>query len=468
MISLRACIVGFLLFFAVFANAETNRGIENWALFAESSGKVEHKKWLEAISDPRAIALAKRWKELRGFDAYDVLDKYQLPKELKPGLVINKANIDQFPWLEEYLPRDYLNGLKDDNGFVREINIVPTNTYYMNEGVLNATVAIQGKNLTPTTDENSTLVNPDGSVTLLNDETASAIPYLHPKNGLELNWSFIANGVGTETLIFDPMISNSCDGEGRLDVQYRGFIWWQKFHGRQTIKPLGSLDDKEKFIEGGSLLVVSPADVAGIAAVRQRAARGNDRDDFKVFIPSLRRTRILSGNDAQDPMYYGLEVTWDDWRAYWAKTDLETFDYRLVGERLILASPETGYIYRSATMDESQCAWLNMEMELRPVWVLEVEDKKGLYQYKKRTIYIDQEMYYAQYQEMSDKRGEPYRTWDDSRAWRPFDGDAQWDHITVHNEFNKRLNIITVTPDWEDRGDKVTDEYFDVDQLRDL
>jgi len=109
-----------------------------------------------------------------------------------------------------------------------------------------------------------------------------------------------------------------------------------------------------------------------------------------------------------------------------------------------------------------------MEMELRPVWVLEIEDKKGLYQYKKRTIYIDQEMYYAQYQEMSDKRGEPYRTWDDSRSWRAFDGDAQWDHITVHNEFNKRLNIISLTPDWDDRGEKVTEDYFDVDQLRDM
>ena len=468
MLRLKGKVVCVLLFFVSTAQAETNRGIENWTQFAQNTGKAQHAKWLEAISDPRAIALAQRWKELRGYDVYDILDKYQLPEELAAGLVINKANIQQYPWIKEYLPRDYLNSLMADKGFVRQISIVPTNTYYMNEGVLKATLAIQGKGLTPRTNENSTLVNPDGSATLLNDETAGAIPYLNPKNGLELNWSFIAHGVGSETLIFDPMISNSCDGEGRLDVQYTGYIWWQKFHGRQSIEPFGSVDDKDKYIEGGALLVVSPNDVSGIAAVRQRAARGVVMDNFRVFIPSMRRTRTLSGNDAQDPMYYGLEVTWDDWRAYWAKTDLESFEYTLVGEKLILASPETGYIYRSATMDESQCAWLNMEMELRPVWVLEIEDKKGLYQYKKRTIYIDQEMYYAQYQEMSDKRGEPYRTWDDSRSWRPFDGDAQWDHITVHNEFNKRLNIITVTPDWEDRAEKVTEEYFDVDQLRDM
>jgi hypothetical protein len=455
------------LLFLTFS-AQANQAVENWTAFAAQTKASQHAMWLDAISDPRAIKLAERWKALRGFDAYDVIKKYTLPTELKPGLVLNKENINQYPWLKEYLPRDYLNSLSSGNGFVREIKIVPTSIYYMNEGVLNATLAIQGKGLTPTTDENSTLVNPDGSATLLNDETASAIPYLNPSNGLELNWSFVAHGVGTETLIFDPMISNSCDGKGQLDVQYKGLIWWQKFHGRQTIEPLGSVESKDDLVEGGSLYVVSPNDVSGIAAVRQRAARGNVTDDFKIFIPSMRRTRILSGNDAQDPMYYGLEVTWDDWRAYWAKTDLETFEYTLVGERLMLASPETGYIYRSAVMSESQCAWTSMEMELRPVWVLEVVDKTGQYQYKKRIIYIDQETYYAQYQEMSDQSGEAYRNWDDSRAWRPFDGDAQWDHITIHNEYNNRLNIITVTPDWEERGEKVTEEYFNVDQLRDL
>ncbi|MDX2425606.1 MAG: outer membrane lipoprotein-sorting protein [Cycloclasticus sp.] len=465
---IRGLLLGLTLSSFTVASAESNRAIEQWKSFAQNSAQLEHQQWLEAISDPRAIALAKDWKALRGYDAYDLIDKHTLPKDLKPGLVINKTNVSQYPWLTEYLPRDVLNSLKLADGFVREISIVPTNTYYMNKGVLNATLALQGKNLTPSTDADGTLINPDGSATLINDETAGAIPYLHPKDGLELNWTFVAHGVGTETLIFDPMISNSCDGDGKLDVQYTGLIWWQKFHGRQTIEPLGSIDDKDRFIEGGSLFVLSPNDVSGIAAVRQRAAVGNESDDFRIFLPSNRRTRILSGNDAQDPMYYGLEVSWDDWRAYWAKTDLETFDYKLVGEKLILASPETGYVYRSAKMADSQCAWNSMEMELRPVWVLEIIDKKGTYQYKKRTIYIDQENYYAQYQEMSDQRGRPYRTWDDSRSWRPFDGDAQWDHITVHNEFNNRLNIITVTPVWENRGEKVTEEYFDIDQLRDL
>jgi hypothetical protein len=166
-------------------------------------------------------------------------------------------------------------------------------------------------------------------------------------------------------------------------------------------------------------------------------------------------------------MYYGLEVSWDDWRAYWGKTDVAAFDYELLGERLILASPETGFVYRSATLGKSECYWEDMEMELRPVWVLRITDKTGTYQYKTRTLFIDQENFAVQYQEMTDPRGEPLRTWDDSRSWRPFDGDSQWDHLTVFNTRNNRLNIMRFHSVWEDRADEVTEDYFDIDQLRD-
>ena len=207
--------------------------------------------------------------------------------------------------------------------------------------------------------------------------------------------------------------------------------------------------------------------VHGIAAVRQRYADGAKQDDFRIYLPSMGRTRILSGSDTQDPMYYGLEVSWDDWRAYWGKTDLAAFDYEMLGERLILASPETGYVYRSAKLGKSECYWENMEMELRPVWVLRITDKTGTYQYKTRTLYIDQENFGVQYQEMTDARGEDLRTWDDSRSWRPFDGDGQWDHLTVHNLRNNRLNIMRFNSVWKDRAEQVSEDNFDIDQLRD-
>jgi hypothetical protein len=303
------------------------------------------------------------------------------------------------------------------------------------------------KNIVPKTDSHSTLLNPDGTSTLLNNETAAAIPYLHPKNGLELNWDYVAHGVGTDTAFFDPIEANACSPDGKMEREYVAKMWWQKFHGRSLIGDEKNIFGMDDFIEGGAIFALSPYDIQGFAGVRLRYAVGKKSDDFKIYLPATNRTRLLSGTDSQDPMWAGLELSWDDWRAHWGKTDLDQFEYKLLGETLILASPEVGYIYDSRKLDSSGCRIESMELELRPVWILEITDKTGAYQYKKRTTYIDKEFYYMQYHLTTDQRDTPFRTWDDSRAWRPSDGDSQWSHITIHNEINKRINIFKMTTD---------------------
>ncbi len=449
------------------ANSVYENSMDDWSDFVALSTKKEHKQWLKAIQDPRAVAMAKEWRELRGYDAFDVIQKYQLPTALKPGLTINANNISLYPWITEYLPAEMYQAIISPNGYVREITIVPTNTYYQNIGVLNATRRTLKNKSKPVTDKNSTLKNKDGSSTLTNSETAAAIPYLHPTNGLELTWSFVAHGVGTETLALDPVITLSCSEDGDTDYLYEAAIWWQKFHGRSQIGDEADIPEKEGIIEAGAIFAFKPFDVKGFAGVRQRYADGSKADDFKVFLPAMRRTRTLSGADAQDPMWAGLEVTWDDWRSYWVKTDINKFDYRLVGQRLILASPEVGYIYSSGVFNENNCKWDSLELELRPVWELEIIDNSGSYQYKKRTLYIDMETFYSQYQFTTDQRDNIFRTWEDSRAWRPFDGDAQWRHVTIFNAINKRVNYFFMTSQWDERWENVTDEQFDIDQLRD-
>ncbi|MCF6193100.1 MAG: outer membrane lipoprotein-sorting protein [Kangiellaceae bacterium] len=441
--------------------------IESWQLFVQHSGKAEHKEWLKAIQDPRAISLAKKWKELLGYDATELINKYKLPPGLKPGLTINKKNIKNFSWIKDYLPLEMYQALNSSKGYLKQFTIVPTNTYYQNLSVLESTKKNQTLNTPPITDSNSSLINQDGSFTLTNANTAAAIPYLHPKNGLELTWSFVAHGVGTETLALDPVTTLSCSQDGNTDYIYQAAIWWQKFHGRSQIGDKSDIPGKEGIIEAGAIFAYKPFDVNGFAGVRQRYADGRRVDDFKVFLPAMKRTRVLSGADAQDPMWAGLEVTWDDWRSYWVKTNTQKFAYRLLGERLILASPEVGYIYNSGKFNKETCKWDSLELELRPVWVLEITDKSGSYQYKKRTIYIDMETFYSQYQITTDQRDNPYRTWEDSRAWRPYDGDAQWRHVTIFNAINKRVNYFFMTSQWEERWENVTDEQFDIDQLRD-
>ncbi len=447
--------------------ADTNRALEAWKAFAAEQNNPNYDKWVSLISDPKAIALAKEWKDLRGYDAYDLMDKAEFPAELKAGLVINAANKANFPWLQDYLPKEIYDAIGRDWGSIGEIKIVPTNTYYMHTGYLAGSKELKEKNITPVITESGEVTYSDGSNFFMSGPGATAIPFLNPKNGLELNWSYVAHSVNTDTLDFSPIAMNSCTAEGELDREYKADLWWWHYHGRSNVGPMGDADGKEDFIEGGSIFFLEPNDIRGLAGVRQRYAAQGKEDDFKVFIPSLRRTRLLTGSDSQDPIASGLELTWDDWRASWVKTDISKFEYKLIGETFILATPEVGYAYDAQVMDSTSCSWASMEVELRPVWILDMIDKTGKYQYSKRRTWIDKEFYYMQYHMTWDPRGNPLRNWEDSRAWRPSVGDAQWRSVMVNNHVSKRASTLYMTPNWDNRDEEVSEEMFDVDQLRD-
>lgn len=447
--------------------ADTNRALDAWKDFAAQSNNPDHKKWVEEISKPEAIRLAKEWKELRGYDAYDLIDKADIPADLKPGLKINKDNIAQYPWLKDFMAPEAYSQIIASWGNVKEITIVPTNTYYMHKGYLKNTKELKEKGIDIKVNEQGDLVYPDGSLALLSGPGATSIPFLNPKNGIELNWSYVAHSVNTDTLAMEPIHFRSCTDNSKLDAEYKADLWWWHYHNRENVGPKGDIPGKEDYIEGGSIFFKEPYDVRGLAGVRQRYAKTGKPDDFKVFIPSLRRTRVMSGSDAQDPLASGLDITWDDWRAYWGKTDIDNFDYKLVGEAFILSIPETGYVYDSGKLAEDQCNYDSLELELRPVWVLDIVDKTGKYQYSKRRTWVDKEFYYMQYHTTWDPRGNVYRTWEDSRAFRPTEGDAQWRFAIVNNHVSKRTGGFFATPSWEDRETRVSEEMFDVDQLRD-
>lgn len=452
------------------AQADSNKALDAWKAYAASSGNPNHTKWVEEISKSEAVALAKAWKELRGYDAYDIIDAAELPADLKPGLKITKGNAASFPWLKEYLPQQHYDSLTSaDWGTIGEITIVPTNTYYMSSAVLDSTKERIAKNIVPSVNEKGELVNPDGKYTLIDSVTANSIPFLHPQDGMELNWSYVAHAVGTETLFFRPIKMGACTGgaNAKIDRYYEADLWWQKFHGRGLVGPLGDVAGKEQYIEGGSIFFLEPFDIRGLAGVRQRYAEAGADDDFRVFIPSLRRTRVLTGSDAQDPIASGVELTWDDWRAYWGKTDPERFEYKITGEGFILSLPEVGYVYDAYKMSESRCSLESIELELRPVWKLEIIDKTGKYIYKTRTTWVDKENFYMQFHVTTDPRDNVMRIWDDSRAFRPTNGEAQWRYVIVSNLVNKRFNFLEMEPVWDDRAELVGSEKFDVDQLRD-
>lgn len=448
--------------------ADTNRALEAWKAFAAEQKNPDYDKWVDLISQPKAIQMAKEWKDLRGYDAYDLIDKETVPAELKPGLVITGENKANYPWLPKYLGDDVYDAIGASWGSIKKIKIVPTNAYYMHEGYLKNTKELVEKDIKVKFDKDGQPIYEDGSYALLSGPAASSIPFLKPKNGLELNWNYVAHSVGTETLEFSPVFLDACTAEGKPDRNYRADLWWWHYHNRTEIGPLGDIEGKEEMVEGGAVFFFEPNDVRGLAGVRQRYASADKEDDFKVFLPSLRRTRLLTGTDSEDPLASGLELSWDDWRGYWVKTNIEKFDYKIVGEGLILTPAHTLHSgYDSFVISENRCYVETIDMELRPVWKLEITDKSGKYQYSKRIANIDKEFYHSSYHMTWDPRGNFFKSYMESRDFKPTTGVATWGRILLRNNVTQRVTTMRMTTTWEDLDEIVDESMFDVDQLRD-
>jgi hypothetical protein len=230
---------------------------------------------------------------------------------------------------------------------------------------------------------------------------------------------------------------------------------------------LGNVEGFEGIAEAGALLILSPRDVRGLAGVRLRFADADKDDDFKLFIPSLRRTRSLTGTNGQDPIAPGLELTWDEWRSNWFKTDRRKFKYTLIKEDIILAVPEVGNVYDPLRIANDACNLSGIvDMELRPTWLYEITDLTETYQYSIKRVHVDKESYYSQYLEMVDRNGEVWRIWDDTRDWEPTTGRFMWRSAIIANVRDERATVITVDSAWE-KLDSMTNAIFNIDQLRD-
>ncbi len=447
--------------------AETNKGVEAWKAFAAEQKNPGYDKWVELISDPKALKLAQEWKQILGYDTYELMEKETFPEELKPGLVITGENKANYPWLKDYMTKELYDAIGGTWGYINKVKIIPSTNYYMHGGYIKNTKELKDKNINIKFDAEGQMVYDDGSYALLSGAGASSIPFINPKSGLELNWNLVASSVGIETLEFNPVYLNSCTAEGTPEREYKAHLWWWHFHNRTEIEPFGDIEGKEEMVEGGSIFFLEPNDVRGLAGVRQRYASASQEDDFKVFIPSLRRTRLLTGSDSEDPLASGLELSWDDWRSYWVKTNIDKFEYKLIGEAFILAPASSLHAFDSMQLTENRCGVDTLEVELRPTWILEINDKSGKYQYSKRHAWIDKEFYSTRRHITWDPRGNMFKSYDENRDWKPSTGEASWGRILVRNNVTQRSTTMRMTATWEDLDVVVDESMFDVDQLRD-
>ena len=148
------------------------------------------------------------------------------------------------------------------------------------------------------------------------------------------------------------------------------------------------------------------------------------------------------------------------------KTDTNAFDYEITAERWTLGWSHTGHFYDAAIRD-GKCDVASVDVELRPVWRLEIRDKSGKYIYKERFIDLDKEVYYPAGNYFTDARGTLMRTWYDSWDWVPESGLHQWRQVPIWNTITNRMTFLTMDARWDDLENNPTVATFDVDQLRD-
>ena len=156
------------------------------------------------------------------------------------------------------------------------------------------------------------------------------------------------------------------------------------------------------------------------------------------YLPGMKRIRVLSGSDAQDPMI-GSELKWDMWRGDWQKQPSKTLfpnEYKLLKTQIMLLP-----VHHYSPALKVQGEAFITSWEKRPVWVFEITSLDPAYIFSKRIIYIDMEEFKLNYEEYFDRRGNLWLTWDDIR-YRDAEGGSSWEAVFILNWESQRDSVL--------------------------
>jgi len=309
-------------------------------------------------------------------------------KEIKPGVVITRDNFDQYSSsLKELLIPGYYQHIIVGGGLLKgwmTIPVVETNKwkYQPPQAFIEASRKNLAEKRCSTGSENKLL----GFI--------AGLPFPDPKSGLELAWSaFHRRGAPDDyELPADFILFNS---DGKEERRFSWNLWGKHWVARTHMPPIpempgnnGVLDFKE------SIMIERPHDVRGFCQIRKRYVDITKADDCYSYIPALRRVRRLTGSDLTDPLL-GSDAIPDDFEG-WRQKINPRMTFRNLGIKKFLIprdhtsdeiSPFRGK--RSKEFINKTC--FQLEWEICPLWVLEVNTNDSDYPYEKRLVYVDME-----------------------------------------------------------------------------
>jgi hypothetical protein len=343
--------------------------------------------------------------------------------ELKPGMVLDQSN---WQLAEGLLPPEILEHYKE-GGYANPIVDFPIGAY------------VWAPDFKASTEKNAGQfkISEQGSVVF--NSTGEQPPYIlgypfpvidpaDPQAGVKILWNFFYLTWYYGNLHAESQVNwvNPTGMERRTD-QDVNFMYYD------GISEQDRLANPQNFSTQQLVVVQSPADLAGTAALSWRYRDPSKRDSAWAFVPALRRVRAVSPANRSDG-FLGSDMSQDDGPFFDGK--LEDFTWTLKGEAeqlrvvdpLSLEGKSNAVWVPSggwrANWDDSLkiigyqdpawkgLAWAPRSAALakRRFWIVEGVPKDRYYLYGKLELYIDKETYQGAWNRKFSWQGELLNT----------------------------------------------------------
>jgi hypothetical protein len=377
--------------------------------------------------------MKKEWAEVVGFKAPDVVGK-KAP-EIKPGKYTYK-DLEKNPGFKQLFWPEMYSRIKPGgapfSGNIPEFEIVPTEQWYHSLPVSRLTK------------ENSPKVKSDDKGYLVWQTWDGGYPYPRPSGpnkalqimfNVEKRYTSWDGSFVHYTRMWGFRKDLSLDFDGSNIVQHL------KLAGRAVIEPYGWLDERAK--QKGeqrafTMTFESPRDYIGMAQSALYYQDSKKADLLMIYVPQLRRIRMMSASDQQDAIT-GQDLIYDDNDGFLQKISPTRFPYKweVLEETEYLAPVVDGTEYVTKQGLEIR----NMKFARRPIYVVQGTQLDKNYVYSKRIFYIDRETFMF-YQIMNyDQKGRLYRSFYGNYSFFPDMGVFTFagthglmkDHIDLHS-----------------------------------
>jgi hypothetical protein len=373
------------------------------------------------------------WAEVVGFRAPDVVGK--IAPEIKPGHYTYK-DLETKPGLKELLLPDLVEnhikpGGPPHSANIPEFEIIPTRQYYSALPVAEATKKNMGK----------TKLDDQGY--LVTESWEPGYPFPRPE-GKFMAQQYVYNNKlsywmwGQDFEMYAATLGFTKDL--KIDFDSIGAIGSARTSGRVFEKPFGFMDDRAATAKEDHIIfsfTAIPRDIAGMLTHEIYYLDAKTPDNNILYIPSIRRVRVLSTSDTQDPIQ-GQDITYDDGYGTSQKLSPDNFpwDYKVVEEREYLVP--VAYFGNEHVDPNDGYALKNIAMERRPLVVIEMkqQDPNSSYVYSKRILYVDRESLRVVLALGYDQKGKLYRSY--------------YPLCHFHPEFGTQTNDMSLYRDYRD------------------